>query len=173
MGYNTTYIGHFDITPPLNAVEVQWLEAFAAWHGGPHGDPFRVPMNPRAEWERAMKAAGGSVVLPAARDVPWGVFDWRPCPDGCCLSWHRQDRSNDALLAIRFLLDHGLGPRALARDVGGDDFSGFTFDHALDGAVAGVRADTDELFLIRAVDGRLSHETVIQGSDPYAEMGWV
>ncbi|WP_295697499.1 hypothetical protein [Lapillicoccus sp.] len=171
-GYSTTYIGHLDITPPLNAAEVEWLTALAEWQGGPQGDVFTVPMNPRAVWSLAMAKAGGSIASSAPEGMPRGTTDWRPCLDGCRLEWDRIEKSNDAIPSIRFLVDHFLGPQALARDAGGDDFAAFSFDHALDGVIAAYRDDTEELFLIRAEDSRLSQETVVAGSDPCAGLGW-
>ncbi len=172
MGYSTTYIGHLDITPPLNAAEVEWLIAFAEWRGGPHGDVFRVPMNPRAEWSLAIKEAGGSFSSSDPEDLPRRATDWRPCHDGCRLEWDKVEKSNDAIPSIRYLIDHFLGTAAMARDAGGDDFAAFTFDHVLNGVIAAYRDDTEELFLIRAKNNRLSHKTVVQGTDPYAGLGW-
>ncbi len=95
--------------------------------------------------------------------VPYGVHHWRVCEHGDRVSWRRSERSNDAVQALTFLLEHYLGPDAKAKDSESTDFAAFTFDHRLDGVIAGERDDSDELFLIRAVDSVFHHETLVAG----------
>ena len=163
MEHHTTYLGQLRLDPPLSDAELDWLRSFAEWGGGPTGDPFDVPMNPRAE----LADGAGWGGYPDGRDrprtgIPGGVRDWVPCDQGCHLMWRPAPCSNDALLALRFLVDHYLGPRALARGRG-PVFDDFTFDHRVDGVLAGHRDDTEELFLLRAEDGRFHRETLDPG----------
>lgn len=157
MDHHTTYLGQLRVHPPLARDELEWLRGFAEWGGGPHGDPFHVPDNPRADWAALVRHDP-----PSQTGIPPGVRDWVPCDDGCHLLWRPAPGSNDALLALRFLVDHYLGPRALARGRG-PDFARFTFDHDVDGVVAAHRDDTEELFLIRAEQGRFHRETLDPG----------
>ena len=161
MGFNTEYLGHLRITPTLNRAEVEWLCGFAEWGALPDGDPFRLPMNPRATLTKAFAEAGGAMSGP--RDIPHGVHDWRVCEHGDRISWVRSEKSNDAVQALRFLVEHYLGPSAKAKDSDNPDFAAFTFDHRLDGVIAGERNDTEEMFLLRVVDSVFSHETVVAG----------
>ena len=161
MGFNTEYLGHLRITPTLNRAEVEWLSGFADWGALPDGDPFRLPMNPRATLTKAFADAGGAMSGP--RDIPHGVQDWRVCEHGDRISWARSEKSNDAVQALRFLVEHYLGPDAKAKDSDNPDFAAFTFDHRLDGVIAGERNDTEELFLLRVVDSDFSYETVVAG----------
>lgn len=165
MEHHTTYLGQLRLDPPLAEAELDWLRAFAEWGGGPHGDPFDVPMNPRADL--AGRAGQDPWVRPADEGrrtgIPAGVRDWAPCDEGCHLVWRPAPFSNDALLALRFLVDHFLGPRALARGRG-PAFDAFTFDHRVDGVLAAHRDDTEELFLLRAEDGRFHRETLDPGT---------
>jgi hypothetical protein len=128
-----------------DAAEVQWLSGFADWGGIPDSDPFALPMNPRAELAAAFDRAGGSI-SPRGH-IPHGVHDWRVCEHGERISWQRGDKSNDAVASLGFLVSHYLGPGARAQQSGNPDFAEFTFDHRLDGVIAGVRDDTGELFL--------------------------
>lgn len=161
MGFNTEYLGQLTITPPLNPMEVQWLRGFADWGALGDGDAFSLPMNPRAELSAAFKRAGGA--LPSSRTIPHGVRDWVVCEHGGHLRWRRAEKSNDAVRAIGFLVGHYLGCQALAQQSGHPDFASFTFDHRLNGVIAGQRDDTDELFLLRVVDNDITWETLVPG----------
>lgn len=174
MGFNTEYLGHLRITPTLNRAEVEWLSGFADWGALPDGDPFRLPMNPRAALSKAFADAGGSMSGPRA--VPYGVQHWRVCEHGDRISWVRSEKSNDAVQALAFLVEHYLGPDAKAKGSESPDFAAFTFDHRLDGVIVGERDDTDELFLLRVVDSAFHHETLVAGvawsDDPAALDDW-
>lgn len=162
MGFNTTYIGHLTITPHLNPAEVQWLLGFADWGGLVDSDPFSMPMNPRAELAAAFRSAGGSVA--GRRGIPYGVRDWIVCEHGDRIQWRHAEKSNDAEFALPFMVRHFLGPEALAKTTGSPDFADFTFDHRIDGVIAGVRNDTDELFLLRVVNSEIRRETLVPGT---------
>jgi hypothetical protein len=73
VGFNTSYLGHLRITPTLNRAEVEWLSGFADWGALPDGDPFRLPMNPRAALSKALddvarSTAGERAVLSPGGD---------------------------------------------------------------------------------------------------------
>ena len=161
MGYDTEYLGHLNVTPPLNPAEVEWLSGFADWGALPDGDPFRLPMNPRAELAQAFADRGGALSQP--RTVPTGIQDWRVCTHGDRISWQRREKSNDATAVLRFLVEHYLGPEATAKGCGRDEFAQFTFDHSLDGIIAASRNDTEELFLITVTDSVIDTVTLVPG----------
>lgn len=165
MGDNTEYLGHLTITPRLNPAEVQWLLGFADWAGGPGADPFSLPMNPRAELAHA-RTHGSGAVPPHSR-IPWGVSDWQVSFHGDRLRWSRAEKSHDAVATLEFLADHFLGPAALAKQSTNPDFADFTFDHRLDGVIAGCREDTDELFLLWVENSVVTWETVVPGTPPW------
>lgn len=167
MGYDTEYLGYFTITPPLNRAEVEWLSGFADWGAVPDDDPFGLPMNPRAALAAAFTETGGW--MPASSRVPCGVHDWRVGLEGDVLHWRRGERSNDAVQTIEFLVSHYLGPGALAGGCGRPEFDDFTFDHRLDGIIAGERGDTGELFLLRVDDNEITYETLVPGLDPWLQ----
>ncbi|WP_392542459.1 hypothetical protein [Oryzobacter telluris] len=174
MGFNTEYLGHLTITPPLNDAEAEWLRGFADWQALPDGDPFALPMNPRAALSKAFADAGG--VMSSRRAIPYGVGHWRVCEHGDRIEWHRADKSNDAVQTLSFLVEYYLGPEARARDCGSADFAGFTFDHHLDGVIAAVRQDTEEMFLLRVQRSAITREVIVRGvewwNDPSAVDGW-
>ena len=66
---------------------------------------------------------------------------------------------------LRYLIEHFLRPGARAGSSGLGYFEEFTFDHVLDGVVAGSRRDTCELFLIDVLDNKVT-KTVLRRGDP-------
>ncbi|MGL5930342.1 MAG: hypothetical protein ACRCY8_15535 [Dermatophilaceae bacterium] len=161
MGYDTEYLGHLEVTPPLNRAEVEWLSGFADWGALPDGDLFMLPMNPRAALAVAFRNAGDGV--PGPRNIPYGIRDWRVSDDGTRISWRRAPKSNDAACTLTFLVETYLGVDAAARSSDHPDFAAFTFDHRLDGLIVGERDDTEELFLLEVNDSVVTRHTIVPG----------
>lgn len=168
MGYSTKFLGRLDIAPPLNDAEVDWLRAFAEIDRRHYRNPYDVAMNPRVvEQERAQGPRSKDESTPnpfstlSPRDgSPYPHLDWVPCIDGCCLLWNGTEKSRMALEWLEYLTDHFLRPGAHAHDSGRREFEHFTFDHQVNGTLAGERDDTGELFLIRARDNVFDVETL-------------
>ena len=166
MGYSTHYLGRLDITPVLREPEIEWLRAYAELiDPGAHG--YDLPPNPRAERVDRARRSRTSPVQPPEPEIPtpWGMCDWKPCVEGCCLRWSEVEKSNNAVPWLEHLVDHFLRPDGLARGAGAD-FEDFTFDHVVNGVIAAERGDTRELYLIRAVDNVITTETLVAG-DPW------
>lgn len=169
MGYGTNFLGHLEVTPPLNDAEADWLRAFAEIDRRHYSDPYDVAMNPRVvaqEGSRGARPRDESTPDPFAslspRDgTPYPHLDWVPCGDGCCLRWNGTEKSRMALEWLEYLTDHFLRPGAHARSCGTPEFEHFTFDHQVNGMLAGERDDTGELFLIRARDSTFDVETLV------------
>ena len=159
MAYSTHYLGHIKVTPPLNDVEYQYLTAFAETpHVAEDAGPYVVADNPLAP--RPVGPERFSV-LNSRDDMPDPMCAWVPSCHGECLvingdhGEHRQ-----AAKWLQWLVDHFLKPDAKAARSGLPDFDGFTFDHALDAAVAAHRSDSGRLWLIHG-DGEDVRESVI------------
>lgn len=169
MGYSTEYLGRLDVRPRLNDAEIEWLRCYARTHRPFHpDDPYAVPMNPSAEYRDhpdVQPLPGGGAVLPNRPVQGLDRCDWVPCLDGCCLSWHKVEKSNSAVRELGYLIDHFLRPGAHAAADGRADFAAFTFDHIVSGVIAAERNDTRELFLIVAEDNRIETRTLVRG-DP-------
>lgn len=164
MGYSTRYLGGPRIDPPLNPAEVAWLRAYAATRTV-SGDPYFVAMNPGADHLRraSRPEAAHETVLP----TPWRDSlgrDWEPTMAGCHLSWVPCSRGNDGPLQLEYLIEHFLGPRAHAAFDTREAFSDFTFDHVLNGYVAGERSD-GRFTLIRIVDNIVEETLLTRGAD--------
>ena len=96
---------------------------------------------------------------------------WVPCSQGCCLSWNGHEKLYGGASWLQYLMDHFLRPGAEAASSRGRQFSGFTFDHRMDGIIAGRQEDTRELFLLRVEDSRLSQQVLRRG-DPTPWDDW-
>lgn len=170
MGFSTTYLGRLDVNPPLNDSEVEWLRAFAAIDRRHYTEPYEVAMNPRAlQLDRWPQQESGE--QPADRDpftslvprdgTPYPHLDWKPCEQGCCLIWDGTEKSRMAEEWLQYLIDHFLRPGAHARLERRPEFERFTFDHSVDGIIAGERNDTRELFLIVCEDNQIRRQTLV------------
>lgn len=166
MGDTTDYLGHFDISPPRNEAEVRYVGAFTQMrHVDRGGSPYDVPPNPTAP---------DSVGVPVERyeavqdGKPRHHCGWTVCGEGCCLSHDGIEKFNNPDAWLRYLIDHLLGPGALAEDTEHPLLAGFTFDHRLDGVVVGKRRYSRELFALVAEDNEVSYEVLAPGKGEYA-----
>ena len=160
MGYTTDFIGHVDISPPLNEAEQAYLTAFAASRRCERpGGPYDVPPNPAAEAAHPVVDTDAYNVIAPGQPSLW--CGWRPCWEGCCLSYDGHEKFYAATRWMTYLIDHFLASTAHARDSGLDCFRDFTFDHVLDGVIAGCRRDTRELYLIRVERNVVRKQTLV------------
>jgi hypothetical protein len=169
MGYTTDFIGHVELSPPLNTAEQQYLRAFAdsRRYDRPHR-PYEVPGNPAAEHdERPVDHDAYNSVGPGQPSL-W--CHWTPCWDGCCLSFDGREKFYGATSWMRYLIDHFLAPGAQASSSRLPWFEEFTFDHTLDGVIAACRRDTRELYLIRVDRNLVREETLIPPIPQYFDM---
>ena len=81
---------------------------------------------------------------------------WVPCWTGCCLSFDGAEKCHEPVAWLRYVIAHFLKPGASASRSGVARFSGFTFDHRLDGMLVGCRRDTKELTAITVRANRVA-----------------
>ncbi|GAA0970011.1 hypothetical protein ENKNEFLB_03883 [Nocardioides aquaticus] len=159
MGHTTDFVGHLDISPPLNAAERAYLEAFR-WtrHCDHGGSPYDVRGNPMApddlSIERRSELGPGKPQL---------YCQWAACGEGCCLSFDGNEKFYEPTRWLIYLVDHLLGPDAIAAGVSHPQLAGFTFDHHLDGIIVGCRRDNRELFALVVQDNVVSREVMRRG----------
>lgn len=167
MGFQTRYLGTLTIDPPLRQDEIAWLRAFELTSPSLRPeDPYYVPMNPRAEWDRWMNAPENRTgTSDRGRSRP--QCDWAPSTSGTHLEWQRRDTSNRAVQEITYLIEHFLKPGALASKDGRRDFDTFTFDHEVNGVIAAERSD-GWLYLIRVKANEVTQDTLVTAPEiPY------
>lgn len=165
MGYTTDFIGHIDVSPPMNQDEQSYLTAFSqSRRFDREGGPYEVPGNPVAE-ARAPRTVPVETYNRTAPQQPGLWCGWVPCWDGCCLSYDGIEKFYGAAGWLEYVAEHFLRPGAYAQASGLVCFEAFTFDHRLDGVIAGCRRDNKELFLIR-VEDNVVREQVLRPADP-------
>jgi hypothetical protein len=168
MGYTTDFIGHVNITPPLSTGEQLYLSAFASSRRYDRGGgPYEVSPNPAAE--RSADVDDVDAYNRVGRRQPSFWCGWTPCLDGCCLSHDGVEKFYGATAWMTYLIDHFLAPGAHAQESGLAWFHEFTFDHTLDGVIAGCRQDTRELYLIRVERNLVREEVLVPGIPEYGE----
>lgn len=163
----TDIVGQLDIEPHLNQSETHYLAALARSRRCPRpGGPYAVPGNeyvaedlPR---ERPRRTAAGQ---------PSRWCNWSPTMDGSGLGFTGGKTFSAPLAWLRYLIDHFLQPGALASKSGEPWFDDFTFDHELDGVVAGHHRDTRELFTVRVTRSQIT-KSVLRQADALDEEYW-
>ncbi|MFZ3393855.1 MULTISPECIES: hypothetical protein [unclassified Rhodococcus (in: high G+C Gram-positive bacteria)] len=120
--YSARFDGRFEVSPPLNAGEIEFLRAFAGPASGPHN-------------------AGRDGLPTRGRPMSW--CQWTPTDDGSALVWDGDEHFFRHAEWLAYLIDSFLSPRARMRRVlrGRRDrfpevLSHFTFDHVVDGVVS-------------------------------------
>lgn len=142
MGVTTRYLGHIDISPPLNQSEYDHLRAVSR----------------------------GQVRLVGPDDLePW--CPWEPCAHGCCLRWDGNDSYGTGADGLQLLIDHFLSPDDPVDSCDDSELTGFTFDHDTNGAIVGEEEDRG-LFLLRVDHGRVRTETLLRGDPSPWEPGF-
>lgn len=173
MGFSTTYLGRLDITPPLNDAEADWLRVFAEIDRRHFREPYEVAMNPRVvqreSWSSTSPRSDAFGSLTPPDGSPYPHISWRPCMDGCCLTWDGQEKSRMAEESLQYLIDHFLRPGGHARRDRRPEFAEFTFDHVVNGIIAAERDDTRELFLIVCEDNTIHRTTLVAPEYPWLE----
>lgn len=169
MGVSTTYIGHIEIDPPLNRAERDYLLAFAAsrrsWRQA--GAYAVTPQEPHTGNSDAATRRYNMM----AKGQPSLWCQWVPCPKGCCLSWDGHEKFYAGASWLQYLMDHFLRPGAEASSSKARQFNLFTFNHRMDGVIAGRQEDNRELFLLRVADSQLTQELLRRG-DPMPWDDW-
>jgi hypothetical protein len=157
MGVNTDYLGHVEIVPNLNQAEYDYLHAFARSRrsyrpGGPYAVSPEDPDtgNGKREVELYNQIADGQ---------PGYWCQWVPCPHGCCLVWNGHEKFYAGPAWLQYLIDHFLRRDAHARTSGDPQFTGFTFDHEMNGIIVGEQGDNRELFLLRVEANEVTTES--------------
>jgi hypothetical protein len=82
-----------------------------------------------------------------------------PCPHGCCLVWNGYEKFYAGPAWLQYLIDHFLRRDAHARTSGDPQFTGFTFDHEMNGIIVGEQGDNRELFLLRVEANEVTTES--------------
>ena len=159
MGYNTDFVGHVLVDPPLNTEEAEYLIAFNHTRRWDRPDPYFIldhPMqpDPHDDIDRYNQPAPGEPGL-------W--CPWVPCLDGHCLTVDGTEKTYGAGRWFDYLVGSFLAPGAAVAKLRDPRFAAFTFDHVCEGVVAASRRDTGELSLIVVTDSEVEELVVMPG----------
>jgi hypothetical protein len=166
-------VGHIRVTPPLRPCEFEYLTAFAESRRWQRPDgPYAVPDNPLAEClDPDLDLARYAT---PAEGQPGLACPWVPAQEGEALVPLDTSAGGNGVTPpeaagwLGYIRDHFLCPGAAAgrpgRNAGGGAaFSGFGFDHALDGAAALCGDVYGSLTVIRVRSGQLTVESMTPG----------
>lgn len=153
MGYQTDFIGYFQIDPPLGEREQSFINRISGSLLMPESSgPLRVA------------GADDEVLRELMRGAPRGWSNWTVCLQGCCLSYNGGDKANHMAPWLKFLMATFLVAGATAEDV-----EGVTCDHVLNGMVVGSRRDTRELYSITVRDNEVEIELLWPGNPQWSD----
>ncbi len=153
MGYQTDFIGYFQIDPPLGEREAAFINRIS---GSPFlqdpGGPLRVANE------------DDEVLRDLLSGAPRGWSNWTVCRQGCCLSYDGGDKANHMAPWLKFLMATFLTHGATAEGV-----DGMTCDHVLNGMVVGSRRDTRELYSLTVRDNEVEVELLWPGNPKWSD----
>lgn len=153
MGYQTDFIGYFQIDPPLGEREAALINRIS-------GSPFLQESGGRLR----VADEDDEALRELVRGAPRGWSNWTVCPHGCCLSYDGGDKANDMAPWLKFLMATFLVPGATAEGV-----EGVTCDHVLNGMVVGPRRDTRELYSLMVRDNEVEVELLWPGNPKWRD----
>ncbi|HEY1134018.1 MAG TPA: hypothetical protein VGE77_05525, partial [Nocardioides sp.] len=94
MGYQTDYVGYFDIVPPLSQRERELVN--------------RISGSPLVDSERSTGLRVADADDEVLRDLlgrsPLGWSNWITCPRGCCLSYDGGDKANHMIPWLTYVM---------------------------------------------------------------------
>lgn len=164
LGYDTTFDGHINIDPPLNAAEISYINDFSGSRrmkrtGGPYvadpGDDFgqyggisgrgRQPKDEIIEFNDPPQGQPGL----------W--CQWEATADGRALVWDGGEKFYDAPEWMAYLIDHFLKPGAVVQDnvLQEERFELFSFNHVLDGTIEAQGEDPDDRWKLIVKDNEV------------------
>ena len=175
MGVTTRYLGHVEISPPLNQAEYDYLQMFShSRRSFRESGPYAVfPVDPDEEVPTLHGDASAERDNRIADGQPGYWCQWVPCPRGCCLGWDGHEKFYAGAAWLQYLIDHFLRPGAFAQTGKDAWFRRFTFDHDVNGVVVGEQSDNRELFCLTVEHGDVVRTTLRRGDPMPWDVGYV
>ena len=161
MGYTTDFVGWFQVDPPLNEDETDYLRAFSRtrrWDR-PAG-PYVVLPHPLADDEDEPESDAYN--RPATGE-PGLWCPWTVTPRGTAIAFDGIEKAYNATKWLDYLIRTFLSPGAAVSQIDEPVFADFTFDHVCDGAVAACRRDTGRVSLILVTDNKVDELVLLPG----------
>lgn len=120
MGVTTRYLGHVEISPPLDQAEYDSLRWFSrSRRSFREAGPYAVfPDDPHEEAPTLHGDAAAERYNRLVEGRPSSWCQWVPCPRGCCLSWNGREKFYAGGSWLQYLIDHSFGPARWRRRTG-------------------------------------------------------
>jgi hypothetical protein len=146
MGYTTYFLGKFEVTPPLNDAEIEYLGKFSETRRmRRHRGPYYVDGGGLAGQDREDDIISFNAP-PEGQPGLW--CQWTPNENGDALVWDEGEKFYEAELWINYLINHFLKPGAEASKTEDPQFAEFTFDHTVKGIVEAQGRDIADRWCI-------------------------
>jgi hypothetical protein len=151
MGYTTEFEGHAEISPPLNASEISYLQQFAETR--------------RMDRENGPFFVGGEGFMGQA-DGPDNVFqhnaphpsqpglwcNWTVSEDGTKIHWDGSEKFYDSPEWMEYIIQNFLAPAGAAtrgiKQSADERFKDFTFNHVVNGQIRAEGEEPGDLWLL-------------------------
>lgn len=149
MGYSTDFSGTISIQPPLNASEIEYLQAFSdTRHMLRKEGPYFIG---DSEYD----------VLTFNQPPPGQPSLWcnfQPSDDGTYLEWNGSEKTQEGKEWIEYIINHFLKPGALAKKTNIVCFRDFTFNHVCNGIMDAFGEDHGDVWRIVVKNNKVKHE---------------
>ena len=157
MGYRTDFEGQIEITPPLNAAEIEYLAVFSETR-----HMHRKQGKYFVDFENTFNTTEVGVYdynqPPPGQPQLWCNFT--PTEDGTALVWNGCEKTYGAKEWIKYIINHFLKPNALASKSKLPYFTEFTFDHICNGELIAQGERLSDRWLLIVKDNVVSTKTL-------------
>lgn len=137
MGYSTDFTGEIAIDPPLNAQEIEYLNAFSTTRHHDGKDPYAVSND-----------LGMPKTIPSGYNItglgkPGLWCNIVPTHDGHLLVWNGSEKSYDMTAWMKYIITHFLGHAPVAKIREPERFA-FLQGHSLNGVLEAQGEEHDD-----------------------------
>jgi hypothetical protein len=171
MGYTTEFTGSVAVVPPLNLSEITYLRKF---------NETRRMSRTRGPY---YVGGGGYMGQDREEDVldynnpdptqPGLWCKWMPTEGGDAIEWDGNEKFYCSEEWMVYLIDHFLKLGAAAASSGEQQFTGFTFDHVVNGVIEAQGEDADDMWRLVVKDNVVSSvKPTITWPDPSPVVEW-
>lgn len=162
MGYTTDFDGEVEISPPLNAAEIEYINRFGStrrmkrtkgpYYANPGSDGF-------GQDQEADILDYNSP--PTCQPGLW--CQWEASADGRFIYWNGAEKFYNATAWMAYLIEHFLKPGARAKSSGDPQFAAFTFDHIVNGTIEAQGEDAEDMWRLVVTDNKVEtkHATIV------------
>lgn len=152
MGYTTEFEGQVTIEPPLNPSERDYLLKFANTRHMDRGNgQYHVDNGRDNDYDYDVRDHNRP---PAEQPGLW--CQWVPTADGSALEWDGGEKFYNPVEWMQYIINHFLKDGAEASNTTDPQFTGFTFNHVLNGTIVAQGEDPGDRWLLAVKDNEVA-----------------